>query len=337
MSEETAPITVADFLVPVEEKPIVSPIREEKQSGQEAPAEGESEDTLTEDEKLLSELDGEEEAPADEAEDLPPPPNSWSKDDAEAWRNMPPEAREVVMRREKERDTYVANKGREFADQRRTIETQAMEAVAQHAETYAAQLSALMEQVTVPAPDPRYLDMGEEGRVHYFKQDAAHRASLAQQQELQQRVVLSQQQAQQARSQVDVANQAAEAERLRAELPEFFDPEAGPTLQQSLESVGKALGYPPELMAQAGATDILALKTAAEWHDKATKYDRIIAKRMESVRGAKNLPKMTRPGAAPGQAITAEVSADRQAAAIAQFQRDRSGDAAAALLFTRKR
>lgn len=341
MTEQQQPVTVQDFLVPVEDKPddqSAPPSAQEAAADPNAAAaDAAPEDTRSEEERLLDELLGDD-APKPEGDPaIPPPPNSWSKEDAAAWEAMPAEAREVVARREKERDAFVANKGREVAETRRTLEAQALEAVAQHAENFAAQLNAYMAQSLPAAPDPRLLYTGNpDDVVIYQRQDAAHRAALAQHQEMQQRVAQSQQQAQDARRQIEAANAQADAARLRDTLPEFFDPDASPALRQSLQSVGEALGYSPELMAQAGATDILALKQAAEWRDKATKYDRIMAKRMETVRGAKNLPKMTPPGATPGQGLAAEVTADRQAAAISQFQRDRSGAAALDLLAVRK-
>jgi hypothetical protein len=239
--------------------------------------------------------------PDDEPEeDVPPPPNSWSKEDADAWRSMTPEARAVVERREKERDRYVSEIGRKSADQRRAVETEAMQALAQHADNFSQQLSVYASQLMPEAPDPRLLYTGDQNDVLiYQRQDAAYRAGLAQQHELQQRIAQSQQQAEAARRHAISAETVADAERLRDILPDFFDPNEGPKLRQVLESIGQDLGYSPELMAQAGTDDILALKKAAEWKDKAAKFDQLMGKRMETVRNAKTLPKMARPGAAP--------------------------------------
>lgn len=315
---------------------------EEQQQGQgEQPQEGAQEQPeLSEEEKLLEELakeEGEDGEQEQQEEEIPPPPNSWSKEDAEAWKALTPEAREVVQRREKERDRFVADLGRKAAEQRREVERTALEEVAKHADNYAAQLQAYLAQNMPSPPDQRLLYTGNPDDVLvYQRQDAAYRAGAAQQQELQQRIAQSQQQAEAARQQAMQTQTAAEAQRLQEVLPEFFDPEAGPKLRQSLESIGQELGYPLELMAQAGATDILALKTAAEWRDKAAKFDKIMAKRMETVRGAKQMPKVTRPGAVQPPVALREASAEREAAAIAQFQRDGSAEAAAALLMQRK-
>lgn len=244
-----------------------------------------------------------EDAEAGEGEDIPPAPHSWSKEDAEAWKALTPEAREVVLRREKERDKFVAEAGRKAADQRREVERQALEAVAQHADNYARQLQEYASVFLPQQPDANLLYTGrQEDYLAYQQQDAAYRAAQAQQQQLQQRIALSQQQAEQAREQAMSAESQAEAERLREEVPEFFDPDTGPKLRQSLESIGQELGYSAELMSQAGATDILALRKASEWRDKAAKYDKLMSKRMESVRAAKTLPpRVARPGSAVQQ------------------------------------
>lgn len=332
--------TIDDFLVPAsgdEQTGEANPQIEdtEGQGGEDDPQpEGEPQDAKPEDE-LIDELADDTE---EEADDVPPPPAAWGKDGAEAWKAMPPEAREIVAKRELEMQRFATVKGREIADARRNIETQAMEAVAQQAETFAQQLQALMAQDAPVPPNPELLYTGDQNDVlHYQRQDAAYRAGLAQQQQLQQRIGLSQQQADAARQQAEAVNAAAEAQQLQETLPEFFDPEEGPKLRAKLESVGSLLGYTPELMAQAGAADILALKTVAELHEKAAKYDRIVAKRMETVRAAKGMPKMSRPGAGQSSSGAAMATQEVQETAISQFNRDRSGDAALALLQVRKR
>lgn len=351
MNDMTTPATLADFMVPANDEPKQDDAPQTSaQPGEnlELLDQGASEqaDTRTEEQKLLDDLlsdeggegaEGQQEGGEAKAE-IPPAPHSWSKEDAEAWAALTPEVREVVARREKERDKFVADVGRKAADQRKEVERQALEAVAQHADNYASQLSAYMSQSLPQPPDQRLLYTNNpDDIVLYQRQDAAYRAADAQQQQLQQSIAQSQQQAQMARQQAMTAQQQAEAQRLHEVLPEFFDPDTGPKLRQSLESIGQELGYPADLMAQAGANDILALKKAAEWRDKAAKFDKLVSKRMETVRQAKTLPKMTRPGSAASPAAAQSATAEREQAAISAFQRDRSGDAAAALLFTRTR
>ena len=284
----------------------------------------------TPEDELIDELAAEDDTPE---EDAPPPPHSWKAEDAEVWNGMNEAQREVVGRREKERDAYVTELGRKTAGEQRQLEQQASQAVAQQAENHANELYAYMQLTAPGVPDERLLyTQNPDDRLVFQRQEAAYRSGLAQQHELQQRIAGYQQHAAEVRRQSDEADLTAQAQFLQAELPQFFDPDEGPKLRQTLESIGSELGYPSELMAQADASDIMALKKAAEWRDDALKYRKIISKRMETVRGAKNLPRMSRPNAGQGPGAARIATEEQRDAAISQFQRDRSGEAALALL-----
>ena len=117
---------------------------------------------------------------------------------------------------------------------------------------------------------------------------------------------------------------------LAAELGEdWTDASRRRALLTDLEGVGAALGYSMELMGQANATDILALKAAAEWKAKADRYDQLQSNRTSAVRAARNAPRVARPGAAPNRA---EQSARGRDAAWARAKTERSGEAYAAML-----
>lgn len=308
---------------------------------------------LPEDEDLLSELDDAaddaepvEDEPADAEDEVEvepeaaktPMPNSWSKEDAKAWEALTPEAQAVVVRREAERDKFVRETGRKVAETRAQIETQAREILAQQAEQHAQALAVYAQRNMPQPPDQALLYTGNQDDVlTYQRQDAAYRAGAAQQQQLQQAIAQSQQQAEAMRAEALQAETQADAQRLAEQLPEWFDTSAGPKLRQELQSIGSELGYPAELMANASSTDILALKKAHEWKAKAEKLDKLMSKRMESVRAAKTLPKMTRPAVTQGKGQQGRASESRTSDAIAQFQRDRSPEAAAALLGSRNR
>jgi hypothetical protein len=96
-----------------------------------------------------------------------------------------------------------------------------------------------------------------------------------------------------------------------------------------LEKVGAELGYSTAQMGQASATDILALKAAAEWKAKAEKYDALQAGRSHAVRAARAAPRVSKPGASPGRA---ERNAHSRDAAWARAKAERTGDAYAAAL-----
>src|SRR5690242_3048478 len=104
MADEQKPIGVEDFLEPVAEDQAV----EDEQAVN-------PEDLLIEDDEPAEQEDETvDETAEDEAKDETetevepvPMPVSWSKEDAEAWKALPPEAQAIVARREGERDKYV--------------------------------------------------------------------------------------------------------------------------------------------------------------------------------------------------------------------------------------
>ena len=327
--EEILSAEIDDFLGPEEEE---ASDGSEEQALEEAdlPAEEEEAD------------DGEEEGEEDEVEPVlvekAPLPASWSKEDAKVWETLPPDAQAVVARREAERDKYVRKVGFEASQTRQQVETQAREVIAQLHDNHAQALAVYAQQFTPQPPDQRLLYTGNPDDVlTYQRQDAAYRAGADQQQQLHQQIAQVQQQANLARTQAQQAERGSDAQRLKEQLPEWFDPSEGPKLQTELQSIGAELGYPVELMAEASSTDILALKKAAEWRAKADKLDKLMAKKMEGVRAAKEMPRMARPGVKPTRSQQQASTAQRKTQAMNNFGLTRSGDDAAALLFERKR
>lgn len=293
-------------------------------------AESESEEPETEEEI-------EEEAEEPKPEPIPAP-NSWSKEDQKAWEALTPEAQAVIARREGERDKFVRETGRKAAETRHTVENEARAILAQQAEQHAQALEAYARLIMPQEPDTRLLYSNDPNdNLLYHRQDAAYRAGLAQQQQLQQTIAQSQQQAEAARQQAHTAETQVDAQRLADQLPEWFDDTAGPKLRAELQSIGAELGYPNELMAEASSTDILALKKAAEWKAKAEKFDALNKDKMTAVRAAKGLPAMGKPGTVATKGQQARAGSAKVSDAIAQFNRDRSPEAAAALLGSRSR
>lgn len=283
--EELLSDELDEFLGPDEEEEVAQPLDDEGEAEEESPEE-DGEEELE---------DGQEEEPSKPAS---PMPESWSKEDAKAWAELSPEAQAVVSRREGERDKYLRKVGFEASQTQQRVEGQAREVIAQMHDKHAMALHAYSQQFAPQEPDQRLLYTGNPDDVLiYQRQDAAYRAAHAQQQQLQQEIAMAQQQASSHRNQVQQAERASDAQRLREQLPEWFDPSEGPKLQNSLQSIGSELGYPTELMAEASSTDILALKKAAEWKADAEKYRKLMGGKMEAVRAAKGLPKMARPGA----------------------------------------
>lgn len=293
LPEEILSAEIDGFLGPEEEEPALN---EEDGEEQEDGAEENEPETEKEGEEGEEE-GGEEDAVAEPAPDMP---KSWSKEDAKVWAGMTPEQKAVVNRRETERDRYLAKTGFEASQTRQQVENQAREVIAQLQDNHVAALRVYAQQFGVEPPDQRLLYTGDNNDVLvYQRQEAAFRQSQAQQQQLQQQIEQAQAQANLVRTQAQQAELASDAQRLKEQLPEWFDPSDGPKLQQSLQSIGSELGYPAELMAQASSVDILALRQASIWKAGYDKYKKLEGAKMEAVRAAKGLPKMARPGVKP--------------------------------------
>lgn len=333
--EGEGPVTLDDFFVPEEasdpesELPTADDIELEDEAPVEAAAEEEAPEAEEADETDVAE---------EEATPATPMPTSWSKEDAKAWAALTPEAQAIVSRREADRDKFVRQAGQKAAETRHQVENEARQVLARQAEAHAAGLAVYAKQFQVSPPDQSLLYSGNQDDVlTYHRQDAAYRAAAAQQHELQQEVARAQQQALEVRSQANQADLAVDAERLKDQLPEWFDTSSGPKLKADLQSIGSELGYPVELMAEANSVDILALNTAKKWKDGFDRYQKLVSKRMETVRAAKGLPKMARPGATPGRGAQVATADSRRTEALQSFSATRSGQDAAALLLVRKR
>lgn len=334
MSTETMAVEqAAEAIGAVEETEVIE--QDAPEFAEDAPEEEQAEAEETAEEAEESEEETEE--PEDKPEPIPVP-NSWSKEDAKAWDALTPEAQAIVARREKEVHNYIRETGSKAQQARVQVENEARAILAQQAEQHAQALNAYAQLVMPAEPDPRLLYTGDQNdMLTYQRQDAAYRAGLHQQQQLQQAIAQSQQQADAARQQALSAETQVDAQRLAEQLPEWFDDTAGPKLRAELQSIGADLGYPVELMAEASSTDILALKKAAEWKAKADQFDKLNKDKMAAVRAAKALPKMGQPGTTQTKGQQSRAGAAKVSDAIAQFNRDRSPEAAAALLGSRSR
>lgn len=278
---------------------ILGPEEEEQDDGS-----FEGEEESEEAEPIEGEEEGSEEEGAEEGEELSTvdAPHSWSKEDKELFGQLPAEAQAVIARREKERDDFVNAKAREAANTRMTVETEARDVIGKMYANHEQQLRTYAAMIIPQAPDKRLLYSGHQDDVNqYHRQAAIYQEALDQQQALHQEIARAQEAQRAAVEQSQRDAIAADAQRLREELPEWFDKETGPALQQSLRAIGSELGYTPELMNEASSNDILALKKAADWKAKAEKYDELIGKKMETVRAAKGLPKMAKPGVKPSK------------------------------------
>lgn len=235
-------------------------------------------------------------------------PTSW-KDGEGDWDALPRPTQEYLSKREADRDRFVNTKAQEAAQARQTVAQEAQQALAEMHQRQAAELQRYAQQFMPQPPDDRLLGTGDPADTQQFLlQQRQFQSAQAQQQQLQQRAAQEMAQAQQLEGQQAAQHAQAEQARLREELPDYFDETEGPKLRGELQSIGQSLGYSPDLMAEAGADDILALRTAHSWKAKADKWDAYQKAKMKPVREAKRAPVAT-PNvrqSTPTQVLTAE-------------------------------
>jgi len=277
-----------------------------------------SDEKLPEEEETPPETEGETELTPEDVTDEPEadeppiqPPVSWKDEEKEEFKNLPRALQETLTRREAEREKFVQSKAHEAKTARSEAEREALGAIEQIKTTHAEQLRAFLPQI--PAKPSHHLSY--EDPEAYARQMDAHDYAVAQYQYVQQQIETFEGQARQAAQARQQHGQQALVATLQEKFPEFVDPTTGPKLQQELTSIALELGYTQEQMPHADADDILAMKKASEWKAKADKFDTLMAKKMERVREAKGLPKVSRPGAAQprGAAENQRYTADRQA------------------------
>lgn len=282
------------------------PEEEEVQaSEQDQPEEGET-PAPEEGEAETSEEEGEAESPPIAA------PNSFTEEEKAEFAGLPRPMQEALARREADRDRAFHIKTQEASRAKTDAERAVIAKAAEIERQSLEQLNQLATLFMPQAPDERLLYGDDRQVAEYNRQKAIHDRALAQLG----RAAQERETKLNAYSQ-ELHSREAEAFRqtLSEQFPEYLDPVQSPKHQQELASIARDLGYSDDLIASAGAPDILAMRKAAEWKRGHDKWKAIEAKKMEGVRAAKQLPKVAKPGTAlPKGAANAErYQADRAA------------------------
>ena len=258
------------------------------------------------------ELTEEDVAEEDEADDSPiTPPVSWTGENKEKFATLPRDVQEYIAQRETEREKFVQSKAQEAKLAESKAHAEAVESFKTVASTFAQQLVSLRVQL----PErPSHQLQAEDPYEYAEKMDNYERAAQHNQW-IEQQLRGVTHRTQQLAAADHQRKQAVSVEVLSTDFPEYLDDAKGPEIRQRLGSTASALGYSEEQIAAADHNDIKAMKTATEWREKAEKYDRLMSKKMEKVREAKGLPRVSRPGTAqgPGAAANQRYTADREA------------------------
>lgn len=227
------------------------------------------------------------------------PPVSWGTDAKELFAQLPADLQKQVVEREAQRERFVQQKAGEAAEAKRIAQVEATNALAETQRQYASELEQYAQLFTPQQPDPRLLQTGNpQDAAAFYQLQAQYEQGKAQHQQMMQ-------QAQHARYEAEQREQAARAQATEAELtilaqavPDWNDDAKRQAFITDVTRVGQELGYTPDILNQATAQDVLALKKALEWKSQADKWQALQKKKMEAVRAAKKLPKVSKPGVA---------------------------------------
>jgi hypothetical protein len=257
------------------------------------------EDEQPEDGDLEAEADGEQEAQDESDEpDLPAidPPVSWGTDAKELFAQLPAELQQQVADREVQREKFIQAKAQEASEAKRSAMVEAESALAQKQRQYADEIEYFAGQLAPHRPNPALVASNP---ALFYQLQAEYEQALVQQQELQQRAMTAREEARQREQFAAHEQLQADMAVLAQQIPDWNDTEKRTALLTDVAKIGAELGYSAELMSEATAKDVLALKMAMDWKVKAAKYDALQRGKMDKVRAAKTLPKVVRPGVAP--------------------------------------
>lgn len=225
-----------------------------------------------------------EEPDADEGEDdetaapIPDPPQSWSKEDREAWSELTPKAREVVLRREKDRDTAVSK-----AMQQVSQATKAVQHLADETTRIAHLATSEFE---------RKWGKGEEGEIDWVKlaqltrqypQEYDYASTRA---EFERERLDLREAERQAVKKTELARStflAEQAQELEKIAPELMHPKDGKARREKVFSYLSEQGFAPEVL-----QDISAIELKIAW--KAARFDEMEAKAKQAATAPRRNP-----------------------------------------------
>lgn len=241
----------------------------------------------------------EEEADEDEEQDEPaiPAPVSFNAEEKAVFATMTPEQQQAVAAIETRRNADVQKATTAAAEAKRNAVADANAELAQIQRQYATELEQYAKAFEVQEPDYSLIATNPQAfaqQMAYYKQAEAEKAALSQQSQTAMR------QAQQIEQQQQQQWEAEQQAILAREIPEWSDPVKRNELVNQLVSIGRDLGFEDDALSNVDATELLALRKIATDRDKAEKYDKLMAGKMEAVRAAKGkpAPMTNKPGAA---------------------------------------
>lgn len=251
---ETGPISLDQFasLMTAEQEKAAAPEEEEKPLKAPDPdnAAAEGGDEPDAEEEPIEAADEDEEEAEEVKEPIPDPPQSWSKEDREGWAELTPKAREVVLKREGDRDKAVAQAVQKASEAVKIVQTLA----AKTEEISALATTEYDRKWLIKQGGVNWVKLAQLSREHPDQYDyASTRAAFEADTD-----ALQKAQAESAKqSQVAQATFLAdEAKKLETLEPELVDPEKGQARRQKTFDYLATEGFPRELFANISALEL---------------------------------------------------------------------------------
>lgn len=265
------------------------------------------------------------------------PPSSWTKDEKEAFKLLPPEHQQRIADRERTREVEIRRGQNEAAETRKAAEAE-RQAAEQARQRYEAALPNLMQSIQSQFAN-EFSDittwedvqqMAANDPIRYLQYDALQKQHANAQNEAQH---AEQRRAQEGRAQFD-AFKNEQTKLFLEKAPEFADPENGPKLRQEVRAMMTDYGLADDELAaiwnQGAGVSLhdhrfqLMVRDALKWRN---------AQKAKQTVAAKQVPPAQRAGVAPSKG---ERSATNIQAQEAQLKRTGSVKDAVALLRARR-
>jgi hypothetical protein len=199
------------------------------------------------------------------------PPTSWSSDEKQAFKELPPALQATVARRESQREAVLTQRSQEAAEARRAYDGERQAAVALRTEY----LSGLQKMMVLAAPQAAALNNVDWERVAAENPAEAVRLQ-AQREGLKSRLGAIEQEFQAGKQQLEQYQQqqlaevvAKEHQALNEKMPDFSDPGKGNQLRKDLGTyLRDAGGFTPQEINTAYDHRLVVLATKAMLYDK---------------------------------------------------------------------
>jgi hypothetical protein len=281
-------------------QPVTADVRDEQPEAEETPIEtdGQTDDAEAPDGEPASDeaLEGDA-SESDEDDEVEPddssaiePPQHWDEDRKAQFRQMPKEAQEFVLERNRETDQAFTRKTEELAQHRKAYE-QELQGLQQERQRYAQyldQLSQELQQGTQQEPDWQRLyqeDPDEYNRQRWEWQDRKERQQAVEAEK--QRVAEQQRREQQERLQQHLQQ---EQSRLIERLPQWQDRATAQREKSQVMEYAKSRGYTDDELARAYDS------RAVEMMYKAMKWDNLQQSKPATTKKVNKAPKMAKSG-----------------------------------------